>query len=100
MCVYVYIQMQGQKVLHPYMGKITRLCVLKGVPYYISIIYLFAHLQIFQNNNQIQINKNSFGLHITKYLLFNNRIKNINKDIISIQYIFGIFSIRPGEIQV
>ena len=43
---------------------------------------------------------NSFGLHITKYLLFNNDIKFINNDIISIQYVVGIFGIRPGEIQV
>jgi hypothetical protein len=43
---------------------------------------------------------NSFGLHIAKYLLFNNGIKFINNDIISIQYVAGIFGIRPGEIQV
>ena len=43
---------------------------------------------------------NSFGLHITKYLLFNNDIKFINNDIISIQYVVGIFGIRPGEFQV
>ena len=43
---------------------------------------------------------NPFRFHITKYLLFNNGIKFINNDIISIQYVVGIFGIRPGEIQV